>query len=68
MEVLQTRGHLLYTTCSIDDIENEGQIQWLSTKRNLYGCDQIEALPSGQPGSEPTTWHDGGYATLLQAT
>jgi 16S rRNA (cytosine967-C5)-methyltransferase len=67
-EVLQTRGHLLYATCSIEDIENEGQAHWLTTKQKLYGCDQIRTLPSGQPGSEPTAWHDGGYATLLQAT
>jgi 16S rRNA (cytosine967-C5)-methyltransferase len=68
IEVLQSRGHLLYATCSIDDAENEEQANWLSTKRNLYGCDQIRTLPSGEPGSEPTSWHDGGYATLLQAT
>ena len=68
VEVLQTRGHLLYTTCSIDDIENKGQANWLSTKQKLNGCDQIEVLPSGQPGSNPITWHDGGYATLLQST
>jgi 16S rRNA (cytosine967-C5)-methyltransferase len=67
-EVLKTRGHLLYATCSIEDIENEGQALWLSTKQKLYGCDQVRTLPSGQPGSDPTTWHDGGYATLLQAT
>ena len=67
-EVLQPRGHLLYATCSIDDAENESQAHWLATKQKLYGCDQIRTLPSGKPGSDPTTWHDGGFATLLQAT
>ena len=67
-EVLQSRGHLLYATCSVDDAENETQAHWLATKKKLYGCDQIRTLPSGQPGSEHTAWHDGGYATLLQAT
>ena len=67
-EVLQARGHLLYATCSIDDAENEAQANWLTTKRKLYGCDQIRTLPSGQPNSDPATWHDGGFATLLQAT
>ena len=66
-EVLQSRGYLLYATCSIDDVENEGQSHWLSTKQKLFGCDQIRTLPSGQPGSEPSNWHDGGYAALLQS-
>tara|TARA_B100000959_G_scaffold284540_1_gene356492 strand:+ start:1608 stop:2906 length:1299 start_codon:yes stop_codon:yes gene_type:complete len=68
IEVLQSRGHLLYATCSIDDYENEAQANWLSDKKNLYGCDQIRTLPFGKPGSDPTSWHDGGYAALLQAT
>ena len=67
-EVLQSRGHLLYATCSIDDAENESQAHWLATKQKLYGCDQIRAIPFGQPGSDPATWHDGGFAALLQAT
>jgi len=67
-EVLQARGHLLYATCSIDDDENETQANWLTTKHKLYGCDQIRTLPSGHPSSDPATWHDGGFASLLQAT
>ncbi|MBT4530255.1 MAG: hypothetical protein HOC27_03535 [Phycisphaerae bacterium] len=67
VEVLQPNGYLLYATCSIDDSENEGQANWLTSKQQLYHCDQKRTLPSGQPGSDPTTWHDGGYAVLLQA-
>ncbi len=68
IEVLQSRGHLLYATCSIDDTENEGQANWLSKRHKLYSCDQIRTLPSGQPGSEPTNWYDGGYSILLQTS
>jgi len=67
-EVLQARGHILYSTCSVENIENEGQALWLATKQKLYGCDQIRTFPSGHPCSDPVNWHDGGYATLLQAT
>ena len=68
VEVLQSRGYLLYATCSIDSHENEQQSSWLSTKQKLMSCDQISINPTGTPGSDPTLWQDGGYATLLQAT
>jgi 16S rRNA (cytosine967-C5)-methyltransferase len=68
VNVLQSRGHLLYATCSIDDTENEEQANWLITRHKLFNCDQIRTLPSGQPGDDPTMWHDGGYSILLQAT
>ena len=68
VDVLQSKGHLLYATCSIDDAENEGQANWLTTKQKLLHCEQVRTLPSGKPGSNPTSWHDGGYAVLLQAT
>ena len=60
------KGHLLYATCSIDHAENEGQVQWLSTKYQMHKCLDTFTLPSGQPGSDPTRWHDGGFASLLQ--
>ena len=67
VEVLLPKGHLLYATCSVDDAENEGQANWLSTKKKLLHCEQLRTLPSGCPGSDPASWHDGGYAVLMQA-
>jgi 16S rRNA (cytosine967-C5)-methyltransferase len=65
--ILQNKGHLLYTTCSIDHAENDAQIQWLTTKHLMRTCLDTFTLPSGRPGSDPTRWHDGGFAALLQA-
>jgi 16S rRNA (cytosine967-C5)-methyltransferase len=67
VDVLQPRGFLLYATCSIEDSENEHQAHWLVSNRALVGCEQIRTMPSGQPTSDPTNWHDGGFASLLQA-
>ena len=66
-EVLQSRGHLLYATCSIESDENECQMNWIKKKHKLTECSQVCTFPSGQPNSDPTEWQDGGYATLLQA-
>ena len=68
LEVLGKGGYILYATCSIDDAENEGQAQWLASKKYLQQIQELRTLPSGAPGSDPATWHDGGYAVLLQKT
>jgi 16S rRNA (cytosine967-C5)-methyltransferase len=68
MAVLQPRGHLLYATCSVERVENESQTNWLIMKQKLALRNDVQTLPSGQPNSDPTKWHDGGYCSLLQAT
>jgi 16S rRNA (cytosine967-C5)-methyltransferase len=64
--VLNPNGHFLYATCSIDREENGSQIAWMQSKRKLSLVDQSATLPSGAPTSDPATWHDGGFAALLQ--
>lgn len=64
--MVENKGYLLYATCSIDSAENDEQIQWLAIKHKMQKCLDSFTLPSGQPGSDPTRWHDGGFAALLQ--
>ena len=64
--VLNPNGHFLYATCSIDREENGSQVAWMQSKRKLSLVDQFATLPSGTPTSDPATWHDGGFAALLQ--
>ena len=64
--MVENKGHLLYITCSIDHAENDEQIQWLTTKHQMRKDLDTFTLPSGQPGSDPTRWHDGGFAALLR--
>ena len=65
--ILQNKGHLLYATCSIDPAENTGQVAWLTSKQRMKFLAENSTMPSGYPGSDPTLWHDGGFAALLQA-
>lgn len=64
--MIEKKGHLLYATCSVDHVENNGQVQWMAMKHQMKKCIDTFTLPSGRPGSDPTTWHDGGFAALLQ--
>ena len=65
--ILQNKGHLLYATCSIDQAENTNQVAWLTSKQRMKFLVENSTMPSGYPGSDPTLWHDGGFAALLQA-
>lgn len=65
--VVSSGGHVLYATCSIDPAENQAQTRWLEG-RGLALVAERSALPTGRPGSPPSTWRDGGYAALLRVT
>ena len=67
-QVLKKKGHLLYTTCSVDRDENQSQIHWLTEKSKFSCIEMMQTLPKGMPGSDPTEWHDGGFAGFLQLT
>ena len=65
--ILGNKGYLLYATCSIDPAENTSQVEWLIQHQRLELVSEKTTMPSGYPGSDPTKWHDGGFAALLQA-
>jgi 16S rRNA (cytosine967-C5)-methyltransferase len=65
--ILENKGHLLYATCSIDPVENIAQVEWLVQHQRLELVAEKTTMPSGYPGSDPTKWHDGGFAALLQS-
>ena len=67
-QVLRRQGHLLYATCSIDQEENQSQVNWLKLNKGFSCIDMKETFPNGAPSGDPTQWHDGGFAALLQGT
>ncbi len=59
-------GRILYSTCSLDDSENEEQPRWACRWHGLRISRQHESLPRGRPGDPATAYSDGGYWALLE--
>lgn len=58
-------GRLLYTTCSLEKMENERQAEWIAHWHPLRVEAQRRTMPRGLPGDPPAVYHDGGFAALL---
>ncbi len=66
--LLAARGHLLYSTCSLEAEENERQTEWVVERYGLRICGSGTSMPTGGPGDPLTRYTDGGYFALLQQT
>mgnify|MGYP001258540724 CR=1 FL=1 len=64
-QILHERGHLIYTTCSIDHRENEEQKNWLIKNKKLKCISSMLTLPNNTPGECPSNWHDGGFSAMF---
>ncbi len=60
--LLAPGAHILYSTCSIDQRENQDQARWLADFLRATLIKEHTLLPAG----DTTTYHDGGYHALLK--
>jgi 16S rRNA (cytosine967-C5)-methyltransferase len=66
LPLLSASGSVLYTTCSLEPVENQRQAEWIA--RRLGGSIRSIALrtPQGIPGDPPRRYADGGFHVLIQ--
>jgi len=64
---LATGGHVLYSTCSVDRLENQNQVSWLLEQRCVHSPWRIVHENQILPGGSGVSYHDGSYSMLARA-
>lgn len=59
------RGAILYSTCSLDPVENEEQAKWAVRWHSFSVTRENRRTPEGVPGDPAEKYSDGSYAVLL---
>ena len=66
LRLASSRGWLMYTTCSIEPLENQHQAAWLTQWHPYEAASQESRMPVGTPGEDPASYRDGGYWALFR--
>lgn len=62
MPLVKPGGHVLYTTCSVDERENHRQVESVKVEYRATLLREQLTLPAGRGA----TYHDGGYFALMR--
>jgi 16S rRNA C967 or C1407 C5-methylase (RsmB/RsmF family) len=66
VDILVPGGAILYSTCSIEPEENEGQVEWAIRELGLLSAGPKRTMPAGLPGEGPAAYHDGAFSAVLR--
>ena len=66
LPLLSENGRILYTTCSVEEDENQRQVEWLTRWHPLKVVSSALRMPSGVPGDPVDRYTDGGFHALLE--
>lgn len=58
-------GKILYSTCSLEQCENDDQAAWAHKWHGFASVRPRTRLPMGSPGDPPQSLADGSYSVLL---
>ncbi len=61
-------GSVLYSTCSLESLENQAQAEWAAGRTGLRVSRVEVREPRGVPGGPDAGYADGGFGALLSAS
>lgn len=65
---LKPHGTLVYSTCSIENEENQDQRDWIKQDPIFEYIDEHQILPTGEPGDGPSVYSDASYVCMFKRT